>query len=125
MFRLLLGLFWRFFHSRRNLLLENLALRQQLLTLKRQSPRPRLARLDRLFWVISKRLWPQWKQALIIVTPETVVRWHRVGFRLYWKWISRSQAALGRKRVSRELRELHSPDSAACITVTIWQPSID
>jgi putative transposase len=102
----LVGLFRRVFHSRCDLLLENLALRQQLLTLKRRKPRPRLARLDRLFWVVAKRLWPKWKQALIIVTPETIVRWHRVGFRLYWKLISGSQAVLGRKRVSKELREL-------------------
>jgi putative transposase len=106
MLRLLLGLFWRVSHSRYDLLLENLALRQQLLTLKRRKPRPRLAPLDRLFWVVAKRLWPKWKQALVIVTPETIVRWHRVGFRLYWKWISRSQAVSGRKRVSKELREL-------------------
>lgn len=106
MLRLLLSLLWRCFHTRRDLLLENLALRQQLLTLKRQKSRPKLAQLDRLFWVVVKRLWPKWKQTLVIVTPETVLRWHRAGFRLYWKWISRSQTAVGRKRVSRELREL-------------------
>jgi putative transposase len=102
MLRLLLGLFWRLFDSRRDLLLENLALRQQLLSLKRRKPRPRLARLDRLFWVVARRLWPKWKHALVIVTPETVVRWHRAGFRLYWKWLSRHRITLGRKRISKE-----------------------
>jgi hypothetical protein len=62
MLRLLLGLFWRLLDSRRDLLLENLALRQQLLSLKRRKPRPRLARLDRLFWVVARRLWPKWKR---------------------------------------------------------------
>jgi len=86
--------------------LENLALRQQLLALQRRRPRPRLLGLDRLFWVIAKRLWPKWKQALVIVTPETVVRWHRAGFRLYWNWISRHRKAFGRKRIGKELRDL-------------------
>ena len=106
MFRLLMGLVRRLFDSRRDLLLENLVLRQQLLALQRQRPRPRSTRLDRLFWVVTRRLWPKWKQALVIVTPETVVRWHRAGFRLYWNWLSHHRAVLGRKRVSRELREL-------------------
>src|ERR1700726_442537 len=53
-----------------------------------------------------RRLWPGWKRALILVQPETVVRWHREGFRLYWAWISRRRAHAGRKCVSRELREL-------------------
>src|SRR6202140_173697 len=106
MLRLLLGLFRRSFYSRRDLLFENLALRQQLLCLRRQRPRPRLLRLDRLFWVAVRRLWPKWKQALVIVTPETVVRWHRAGFRMYWKWLSRHRSVMGRKRVPREIREL-------------------
>lgn len=106
MFRLLLGSCWRSFGSRRDLLLENLALRQQLLALRRRNPRPRLGRVDRFFWVVAKRLWPKWKQALVIVTPETVVRWHRAGFRLYWNWLSHHRTLAGRKRVSRELRAL-------------------
>jgi putative transposase len=84
----------------------SVALRQQLSALKRQRPKPQLTSMDRLFWVITRRLWPQWKQALVIVTPETVVRWHRAGFRLYWNWISRHRKAFGRKRISKELREL-------------------
>ena len=53
-----------------------------------------------------RRIWSGWKQALILVRPETVVRWHRAGFKLYWTWLSRHQARAGRKCVSRELREL-------------------
>ena len=74
----------RFFRSRRELLMENLALRQQLAVLKRRRPQPRLAATDRLFWVILRRLWAGWSRALILVQPETVVRWHRAGFKMYW-----------------------------------------
>ena len=104
--RLLCILLIRCAHSRRNLLLENLALRQQLAVLKRKRPQPRLAFLDKLFWVMLRRIWSGWKQALILVKPETVARWHRAGFKLYWTRLSRHQARAGRKCVSRELREL-------------------
>ena len=75
-------LFWfgtllRLFRSRRDLALENRALRQQLAALKRRHPRPRLDLFDKLFWIIAHRFWSGWKEALIVVTPETVVRWHR------------------------------------------------
>ena len=72
----------RSFRSRRNLLLENLALRQQLAVLKRKYPRPRPALFDKLFWVLARRFWSGWKQRLVLVSPETVVRWHRAGFAL-------------------------------------------
>src|SRR5215467_4988124 len=65
----------RFFHGRRSLLLENLALRQQVVALKRRHPRPSLGHLDKLFWVVARRVWSDWKQSLILVTPETVARW--------------------------------------------------
>jgi putative transposase len=95
-----------FFRSRRDLLLENLALRQQLAVLKRRRSHPRLAVTDRLFWVILRRFWFRWRETLILVQPETVVRWHRAGFRLYWTWLSRHPIRAGRKGVSVELREL-------------------
>src|SRR6516225_5815840 len=101
-----LGSLSRCFHSRQSLLLENLALRQQLAVLKRRHPRPRLSLLDRLFWVLARRFWSAWKQALLVVTPETVVRWHRAGFRLYWSLISRVRRQVGRKTVSKEVRNL-------------------
>jgi len=96
----------RLLYSRQELLLENLALRQQLAALKRRRPKPRLSALDKVFWVMARRFWSDWKQALVLVTPETVVRWHRAGFRLYWAWLSRHQICSGRKRISNELREL-------------------
>lgn len=109
MFRLLrLGLLLliRCFRSRRDLLLENLALRHQLTVLKRRYPQPRVCASDKLFWVALRRLWPGWKRALILVQPETVVGWHRAGFRLYWTWLSRHRLRAGRRCVSRELRDL-------------------
>ena len=94
------------FRSRRDLLLENLALRQQLAVLKRRYPQPQFVSSDRLFWLILRQLWSGWKQVLILVQPETVVRWHRAGFKAYWTWISRHRARPGRKQISVELRQL-------------------
>ncbi len=96
----------RMFYSRRDLFLENLALRQQLAVLRSRHPRPRFSVQDKLFWVAALRWWSGWKRVLVVVTPETVVRWHRAGFRLYWAWLSRHHVRTGRKRVSREVREL-------------------
>ena len=104
--RLLFPLFTRSFHSRRDLLLENLVLRQQLAVFKEKRPLPKLAMADKLFWVLMCRLWSGWKRVLLLVQPETVVRWHRTGFKLYWKWLSRHRGCAGRKCVSSELREL-------------------
>lgn len=81
-------------------------LRQQLAVLKRRHPRPRLSVLDRLFWVVARGFWSGWKRALLVVTPETVVRWHRAGFRLYWRLISKGRKCIGRRQISREIREL-------------------
>ena len=102
----LTGTMLRVFRTRRNLLLENLVLRQQLTVLKRKRPRPRIAALDKLFWVLARRFWSRWKQALIVVTPDTVVRWHRSGFALYWRVISRARRVTGRRRISKEVRDL-------------------
>jgi putative transposase len=102
--RLFLGLLFRLVYLRRDLLLENLALRQQLSVFKQRKQRPALSPFDRLFWVGIKRVWPQWRNSLVVVTPETVVRWHRAGFRRYWCWRSRQE--VGRKPVGREVREL-------------------
>jgi putative transposase len=109
MFRFLalcLGTLGRLLRARRSLLLENLALRQQLVLLKRRHPRPSLGVLDKLFWVAARRFWSGWKQSLIVVTPETVVRWHRAGFRLYWRLISRVRRQAGRRQTAQEVREL-------------------
>src|SRR5208283_4939968 len=104
------GMLVRLFRGRQSLLLDNLALRQQLVMLKRRHPRPSLGLLDKLFWVIARRVWSGWKQALLVVTPETVVRWHRAGFRMYWRLISRVRRQVGRKQTPKEIRELIFPD---------------
>src|SRR6059058_4155962 len=103
---LCLGMLVRFFRERRTLLLENLALRQQLVALKRRHPRPSLGLFDKLFWVIARSVWSAWKHSLILVTPETVVRWHRAGFRIYWRLISRVRGPVGRRPTPKEVREL-------------------
>jgi putative transposase len=104
--RLFFGLFACSLRSRRYLLLEVLAVRQQLAVLTARHPQPRFPAPDKLFWVILRRLWPDWKHALVLVQPETVVGWHRAGFRLYWKWLSRHRSPAGRKYVTQELRNL-------------------
>jgi putative transposase len=103
---LLVGAILRLFRARRALLLENLALRQQLAALKRKHPRPKLTAFDKFFWILAQRFWSGWKRALMIVTPETVVRWHRSGFALYWRAISRARRLVDRNRISKEDREL-------------------
>jgi hypothetical protein len=74
---------------RRDLALEKLALWQQLAVFKQTYPRPRLKDADRWFWVLFSRIWDEWRATLHIVQPETIVRWHRRGFRRYWRWKSR------------------------------------
>src|ERR1700734_2549966 len=96
------GLVIRIVSSRRDLLLENLVLRQQIAVLRHRHSQPRFAPTDRLLWILLSRLWPTWRHALLLVAPETVARWHRAGFRLYWKWVSRHRKRAGRKCVSRE-----------------------
>jgi hypothetical protein len=97
--------FRAFFRSRNSLGLEILALRQQVSVLKRKNPRPRLNTLDQVFWVLLRRVWSRWAEMLVVVKPETVVRWHREGFRFYWRFLSRCRE-MGRPRISSELREL-------------------
>ncbi|HEX7485028.1 MAG TPA: hypothetical protein VF332_02675, partial [Vicinamibacterales bacterium] len=93
-------------HSRLELEAEILALRHQLAVLQRQAPkRPRLGRTDRLLRVLLSRLWPHWRRAIRIVSPDTVVRWHRQGFALYWRWKSRPRGP-GRPAVAADLRDL-------------------
>ena len=106
MFPLILLSFASLFPKRGSLILENLVLRQQLAVLKRRRPRPHLHAVDKLFWVLVRRFWPEWKRSLIVVTPETVVRWHRAGFRMYWRLISRVRRSMGREPTPREVREL-------------------
>jgi transposase InsO family protein len=106
LFSLWFGALVRLFRHRGSVVLENLVLRQQLTVLKRRDPRPSLSLLDKLFWVAVRRFWSQWKQALIVVSPETVVRWHRTGFRLYWRLISKVRKPNGRRQTPKEVRGL-------------------
>lgn len=92
------------FVGRAALRTEILALRQQVAVLKRKRPRPSLRMADRVFWVILSYLWPDWRHSLVIVKPETVIAWHREGFRLFWTWKSR-RGKPGRPPVSREIRD--------------------
>src|ERR1022692_3669180 len=75
------------FRSRAGLQVENLALRHQIGVLRRSAKkRPRLTVADRVFWAWLSKAWADWKSALVIVKPETVIAWHRKGFRLFWTW---------------------------------------
>ena len=91
--------------TRTDLALENLALRQQLAALRQQVRRPQVRSADRLFWAWLHRFWGRWREALILVQPETVIRWHRRGFKRFWAWRSRRRG-LGRPRIDRKLKEL-------------------
>jgi len=90
--------------SRITLAAENFALRQQLAVLNRENHRPHLHRRDGFFWVILSQLWKNWREILIIAKPETVIKWHRQGFKLYWRW--KSKAPVGRPKIDKEIREL-------------------
>src|SRR5258705_8501229 len=108
MFRLilcLLGALRSVFRSRAELALENLALRQQLSTFSAGGRRAHIAHSDRWFWIALRRVWSGWADVLIFVMPETVIRWHRAGFRRYWTWISRPRRT-GRPAKDQEIREL-------------------
>jgi hypothetical protein len=85
--------------SRRNLLLKNLALRHQLLVLRRSSSQPRLTPIDRAPWAWLSQVWDGSKRRLCLVQPSTVIRWHRAGFRLFWRWKNRPRKT-GRKTIA-------------------------
>jgi transposase InsO family protein len=108
---LLLGAVHAALRNRRDLVLENLLLRHQLAVAMRPKPRPRLKARDKLLWVLGRRVYGDWRRYLIVVTPDTVVRWHRQGWRLFWRWRSRSRggrphlAAGTRERIRRMSRD--------------------
>jgi putative transposase len=85
------------FRSRRDAAIEILALRQQLAVFKRKHPRPKLSSVDRLFWNILRRIWSGWAEALIIVKPDTVVRWHRMDFGSTGDGVRVQARAVGRR----------------------------
>ena len=93
------------FKSRRQLLLENLALRQQVTMLRQSVKRPRATVADKLFWILFSRHVDGWRKVLYGLHPDTVVRWHRQGFRFYWRWKSRGPKP-GRPAINGGLRKL-------------------
>jgi hypothetical protein len=112
-----------FFRNRGDTALEVLALRQQVTVLKRKSPRPPLNSFDRLFWTALSHTWTCWRNVRVIVKSDTVVGWHRAGFRLHWRW--RSRRRQGRPKITDEVRGLirrlaeENPDWGAPSTVDI------
>ena len=91
--------------ARAELAAENVLLRHQLAVLTRPTRRrPRLRARDKLVWLLARLVRSDWRRHLVLVRPETVVRWHRQGWRLFWRW--RSRGPLGRPRVSAEVRDL-------------------
>lgn len=91
------------FRTRRDLAFENLLLRKQLAVLKDRGDRPQLSQADRSLWVLISSLWPKWRDALHIVRPETVIRWHREGFRRHW---TRKCRKKGRPELDPKIRLL-------------------
>ena len=90
--------------SRNDQAIVELALRQQLATYSQKKSKPTITPLDRVFWIALFRFWPRWKRVLVIVKPDTVIRWHRKGFKLYWRWIS--MRGPGRPPLDAEVQEL-------------------
>jgi hypothetical protein len=88
----------------RELVLENLALRQQLTAVKRTTKRPHLQTRDRLFWIALARIWRNWRTAVVLVQPDTVVRWHRDWLRRRWTRRSKPQSD-GRPPVDQQIRD--------------------
>ena len=93
-----------FFASRAVLAAENAMLRQQLIVLQRSVKRPQFRKRDRVCLSWLSKLWSGWRSALLIVQPESATRWHRQGFKLYWRWKSRKKP--GRPTVDRKIRDL-------------------
>jgi hypothetical protein len=107
LFGLWFGAVLRILRTHRSLMLENLALRQQLAVLKRKHPRPRLGPFDKLFWVVARCFWTTWEKSLVLVLPGTVVRWHQAGFKLYWAMLCGVRKRVGGgRRISKQIRDL-------------------
>ncbi len=104
MFKIILIAISRALASRQRLVLENIALRHQLEVLQRNAKRPRLSPSDRALWAFLSSILPDWRRHLTIVQPDTVIRWHRAGWRLYWRW--KSNPGRGRPKLSVEVRTM-------------------
>lgn len=95
---------------------ENLTLRQQLIVLNRNQNRPQLKERDRVFWKVLSKAWPSWRDSLVIVQPETVIRWHRRAFKLYWRYKSRGGKP-GRPKLDAEVK---SPVLKLSVANPLW-----
>ena len=94
------------FRSKASLVAENLCLRQQLLVLHRRQARGRLRDADRRFWIVACRWFASWRHSLLIVKPEAVLRWHRRGWKAYWRWRSKGTGLRGRRPIAPKLQVL-------------------
>ncbi len=92
--------------SRAELVIENLALRQQVTALKKERPRPALDDADRAFWVVLRTLWPGWASRLVMVDADTVAKWNRERFRRHWARLWQQNRRPGRPRIDAEIRRL-------------------
>jgi hypothetical protein len=99
------------FGPRALLIADNLCLRQQLLVLQRRHPRPRLRNADRRFWILASRWLGGWRNSLLIVKPEAVLSWQRLGWRAYWTWRSSRRERDARPAIAAELQALIRPMS--------------
>ena len=113
MYRILIKFFTIFlkivqtlFKSKKDLILENVSLKQQLSIYQIKKISPKLTNVDRLFWIALKQVWEKWRDHLIIVKPETVIDWQRKRFKKHWTKISIKNKKPGRKRITREIRDL-------------------
>lgn len=104
-FLLIAGFVHSLFRSRHQLILENLALRQQVAMLRQSVKKPRPSVADKFFWIVLSRYVDGWRKILCSLHPDTVVRWHRQGFRFYWRWKSRNSRP-ARPPVDAETRKL-------------------
>ena len=94
------------FKSKNDLIIENLALRQQLSTYKAKKIKPTIKERDRSFWIALKKSWSKWTNTLIIVKPETIIDWQRRRFKKHWTKISSKNKKYGRRITKRELIDL-------------------
>ena len=109
--------------SRTALQVEILALRYQIGVLRRSAkPRPKLTMVDRVFWAWLSGVWADWRSALVIVKPETVIAWHRKGFRLFWTWKVRHRSLSRRRMAFSAALKRPLRDSKGCILSAIGWP---
>ena len=89
------------FRNHSAIIVENLALKHQISVLKRSAKKPKVKKRDRFFWVLLSKLWNDWKKSLFIVQPETVIKWHRMAFKLYWN--IKSKHKIGRPTIDYKI----------------------